>query len=126
MPDGVFTSPPYVGQIDYHEQHRYAYELFGIRRRDELEIGPKSKGKTEEAQKQYIEDISRVFRNLQIYFRPSALIFIVANDKLSLYPEIAEKSGLKILEAYERPVSNRTERDKRPYSENIFKMTYAA
>ena len=29
--DGVFTSPPYVGQIDYHEQHRYAYELFGHR-----------------------------------------------------------------------------------------------
>jgi len=28
--DGVFTSPPYVGQIDYHEQHAYAYELFDI------------------------------------------------------------------------------------------------
>ena len=26
-PDGVFTSPPYPGLIDYHEQHRYAYEL---------------------------------------------------------------------------------------------------
>jgi len=124
MPDGVFTSPPYVGQIDYHEQHRYAYELLGITRRDELEIGPKSKGKTEEAKKQYAGDISRVFRNLKMYFRPSALIFIVANDKFSLYPEIAEKSGLKILEVYERPVSNRTERDKRPYSENIFKMAY--
>ena len=37
---GVFTSPPYVGQIDYHEQHAYAYDLFGFERRDELEIGP--------------------------------------------------------------------------------------
>ncbi|HZT53165.1 MAG TPA: DNA methyltransferase, partial [Gaiellaceae bacterium] len=25
--DGVLTSPPYPGLIDYHEQHRYAYEL---------------------------------------------------------------------------------------------------
>jgi hypothetical protein len=43
--DGVFTSPPYVGQIDYHEQHRYAYELFGIERRDGLEIGPKTRAR---------------------------------------------------------------------------------
>ena len=26
----VFTSPPYIGLIDYHEQHKYAYELLGI------------------------------------------------------------------------------------------------
>ncbi|MBI4127887.1 MAG: site-specific DNA-methyltransferase, partial [Parcubacteria group bacterium] len=35
--NGIFTSPPYVGQIDYHEQHAYAYDLFGFERRDELE-----------------------------------------------------------------------------------------
>ena len=42
--DGIFTSPPYVGQIDYHDQHIYAYELFGFSRKDELEIGPKKRG----------------------------------------------------------------------------------
>jgi hypothetical protein len=42
--DGVFTSPPYVGMIDYHEQHRYAYELFNLPRFDELEIGSARKG----------------------------------------------------------------------------------
>jgi hypothetical protein len=26
----VLTSPPYPGLIDYHEQHRYAYELLGL------------------------------------------------------------------------------------------------
>jgi hypothetical protein len=36
---GIFTSPPYVGLIDYHEQHAYAYDLFGFKRNDELEIG---------------------------------------------------------------------------------------
>src|SRR5262249_60027900 len=28
--DGILTSPPYPGLIDYHEQHRYAYELLGL------------------------------------------------------------------------------------------------
>ena len=30
---GIITSPPYPGLIDYHEQHRYAYELLGLRDR---------------------------------------------------------------------------------------------
>ena len=29
-PDGVITSPPYPGLIDYHEQHRYSYELLRL------------------------------------------------------------------------------------------------
>lgn len=37
---GIFSSPPYVGLIDYHEQHAYAYELFRFNRNDQLEIGP--------------------------------------------------------------------------------------
>lgn len=30
---GIFSSPPYVGLIDYHEQHAYAYDLFGFERK---------------------------------------------------------------------------------------------
>jgi hypothetical protein len=37
--DGVVTSPPYPGLIDYHEQHRYAYELLGLDDQRELEVG---------------------------------------------------------------------------------------
>ena len=37
--DLVLTSPPYPGLIDYHEQHAYAFELLGLERRDEAEIG---------------------------------------------------------------------------------------
>jgi len=40
----VITSPPYIGLIDYHEQHRYAYELFGLPTNEDLEIGPASNG----------------------------------------------------------------------------------
>ena len=42
---GIFSSPPYVGLIDYHEQHAYAYDLFGFKRNDELEIVRYSKDK---------------------------------------------------------------------------------
>jgi len=41
-PDGVITSPPYPGLIDYHEQHRYAYELLGLEDRSTVEIGASS------------------------------------------------------------------------------------
>ena len=37
--DGILTSPPYPGLIDYHEQHRYAYELLELDDRREREIG---------------------------------------------------------------------------------------
>ena len=49
-------------------------------------------------------------------------IFLVANDKYNLYPDIAEKAGMKIVNKYKRPVLNRTERDKGAYSEIIFHL----
>jgi hypothetical protein len=49
-------------------------------------------------------------------------VFLVANDKYNLYPEIAEKSGMKIVNQFKRPVLNRTERDRNPYSEIIFHL----
>jgi len=120
--DGIFTSPPYVGQIDYHEQHAYAYELFNIKREDNKEIGPLYKGRGEQAKKEYVDGISAVLINSKQFLKNDANIFIVANDKLNLYPVIAEKSGMIIVDKFKRPVLNRTEKDKSPYAETIFHM----
>jgi DNA modification methylase len=120
--DGIFTSPPYVGQIDYHDQHIYAYELLSISRNDQLEIGPKRSGKGRQAQQQYIEDIAAVFRNTLPVLRDNAKIFVVANDRLKLYPEIARRTGLKIIEEFHRAVTKRTEQGNDPYQETIFMM----
>lgn len=120
--DGIFTSPPYVGQIDYHEQHAYAYDLFGYKRKDELEIGPLYKGQGLEAKQSYIKGISDVLVNCKKYLKKDANIFLVANDKFKLYPQIALLSGMKIINHFKRPVLNRTERDKSPYSEIIFHL----
>lgn len=117
---GIFTSPPYVGQIDYHEQHAYAYDLFDFERKDELEIGPLYKGRGVDARNSYIEGIAHVLLNAKPYLADDYDVFLVANDKHNLYPTIAEKSGMKIVNQYKRPVLNRTERDKNPYSEIIF------
>jgi len=119
---GIFSSPPYVGQIDYHEQHAYAYDLFGFERKDELEIGPLYKGQGMEAKRTYVEGISQVLINSRKFFTADFDVFLVANDKWNLYPEIAEKAGMKIVNQYKRPVLNRTERDKNPYSEIIFHL----
>jgi hypothetical protein len=119
---GIFTSPPYVGQIDYHEQHAYAYDLFGFERRDELEIGPLYKGQGIEARTSYVKGISDVLLNCRKFLAKDFDVLLVANDKYNLYPTIAEKSGMQIVNQFKRPVLNRTERDKSPYAEIIFHL----
>lgn len=119
---GIFSSPPYVGLIDYHEQHAYAYDLFGFERNDELEIGPLYKGQSKEARDSYVKDITDVLINCKKYLSNDFDVFLVANDKYNLYPLIADKSGLQIVEQFKRPVLNRTEKDKGAYSEIIFHL----
>lgn len=119
---GIFSSPPYVGLIDYHEQHAYAYDLFGFKRKDELEIGPLFKGQGREAKQSYIKGLSDVLNNCKKYLIDDYDIFLVANDKYNMYFTIAENAGMKIINQYKRPVLNRTEKDKSAYSEIIFHL----
>ncbi len=117
---GIFSSPPYLGLIDYHEQHAYSYDLFGFKRQDELEIGSLVKGHGREAKNSYVQGISDVLKNCKRFFVDNYDVFLVANDKYNLYQQIADHSGMKIINRYKRPVLNRTEKDKGAYSEIIF------
>lgn len=119
---GIFTSPPYVGLIDYHEQHAYSYELFSFERRDDQEIGPLFSGSGVEARRSYSESLTKVLLNCKKYLSDDFEVFVVVNDKYNLYPKIAKDAGMKIIETYKRPVLNRTEKDKAAYSECIFRM----
>ena len=119
---GIFSSPPYVGLINYHEQHAYAYDLFGFKRNDDFEIGPLFRGQGKEARASYVEGISNVLNNCKKYLADNYDVFLVANDKYNLYPQIAGNSGMRIINQYKRPVLNRTEKDKSAYSEIIFHM----
>jgi len=117
---GIFSSPPYVGLIDYHEQHAYAYDLFHFNRNDELEIGPLYKGQGRAARESYQEGIISVLKNSKQFLAEGYHVFLVANDKYNLYPQIAESSGMKIVNQYKRPVLNRVEKGRGAYSEIIF------
>lgn len=89
----------------------------------ELEIGPLSKGQSEEQRMSYVKGIAEVLLNCKTYLQDNYDVFLVANDKFNLYPKIAEFSGMKIINEFKRPVLCRVEKDREtPYSESIFHL----
>ena len=118
--DLVLTSPPYVGIIDYHEQHRYAYELLGLPWRAEEEIGPAYKHSSKKAQKTYIEEIAAVFANLKPSLKRDATIVVIVNDRHALYDGLPSELGFTLEERLERHVNRRTGIRKNDFYESIF------
>ena len=114
--DGVVTSPPYPGLIDYHEQHRYAYELLGLEEWRELELG---KGTSRAALAAYVDGIAAVLANVRGSLRRGAPVVIVINDRRDLYPEILERAGLRLEERYRRHVNRRTGRRAGEFFEDV-------
>ena len=117
--DAVLTSPPYPGLIDYHEQHRYAYELLGLDDRRERELGAAAGGTARGAIEDYVSGISAVLRRCAASLRPGAPVLVVVNDRRDLYGEILERSGLRLVERLERHVNRRTGRRAGEYFESI-------
>lgn len=119
---GIFSSPPYVGLINYHEQHAYAYDIFNFQRKDDLEIGSKTNGVSKMAQQNYTQNIAKALINTKPFLKKDYNVFLVANDKFNLYPQIAKLAQMRIVNRYERPVLNRSEKDKNAYNESIFHL----
>jgi DNA modification methylase len=117
--DCVVTSPPYPGLIDYHEQHRYAYELLGLDDRRELEVGPAAAGTSKAALAAYADGIVAVLTNVRGALTPGAAIAIVVNDRRDLYPDILDRAGLRLHERLRRHVNRRTGRRAGEFFEDI-------
>jgi len=117
--DAVLTSPPYPGLIDYHEQHRYAYELLGLDDRRSLELGAAATGTSRAAIAAYADGIVDVLTNVAGALAPEAPVAIVVNDRRGLYPEILERAGLQLEERLVRHVNRRTGRRAGEYFEEI-------
>src|SRR6187551_675082 len=117
--DGVITSPPYPGLIDYHEQHRYAYELLGLDDRPERELGAAARGTSKAAIEEYVTGIAAVLARSKAALRRGAPVCIVVNDRRALYPEILKRAGLRLDERLERHVNRRTGRRAGEYFESI-------
>ena len=115
----VITSPPYVGLIDYHEQHRYAYELLGLPWREESEIGRASKGSSKRAQAEYVEGIAETFLNVRRSLKSGGRMVVIVNDKRDLYDEIRERVGMRLEARVERHVNRRTGRRAGAFFESV-------
>lgn len=70
--DGIVTSPPHPGLIDYHEQHRHAYELLELDDRPELELGATAAGTSQPALEDYRRGIAADLANASPTPRPDA------------------------------------------------------
>ena len=117
--DAILTSPPYPGLIDYHEQHRYAYELLGLDDRRDRELGAAARGTSKRALDEYVAGISGVLRRHTEALAPDAPVIVVVNDRRGLYPGILSRSGLRLVDRLERHVNRRTGRRSGEYFESI-------
>jgi hypothetical protein len=107
----VVTSPPYPGLIDYHEQHVYAFELLGLERRDDEEIGRGTAG--------YCDAVSEILARARDALAPGGRIVIVVNDRRGLYEGILADAGLRLEERTARHVNRRTGRRNGEYYEDV-------
>jgi DNA modification methylase len=117
--DAVVTSPPYPGLIDYHAQHRYAYELLGLDDLREREIGAAARGTSKAALAAYSEGIIGVLAACRSALKPRGRVVIVVNDRRDLYPEILAGAGLALEQRYQRHVNRRTGRRAGEYFEDV-------
>jgi hypothetical protein len=116
---GIITSPPYPGLIDYHEQHRYAYELLGLDDRRSTELGRAELGTGRRASEAYIDGMVAVFANSRQFLPDDAPVIIVVNDSRDLYPLILGRAGLSIEERLTRHVNRRTGRRAGEFFEDV-------
>jgi len=117
--DAIVTSPPYPGLIDYHEQHRYAYELLSLADRRESEIGAAAHGTARAAVSDYVDGVAGALAACSGVLRLGGRVVIVVNDRRTLYPEILARAGLVLEQRYQRHVNRRTGRRAGEYFEDV-------
>ena len=117
--DAVITSPPYPGLIDYHEQHRYAYELLELDDLRERELGAAASGTSRAALDAYVAGVAESLARAAGSLTPCAPVLVVVNDRRDLYAEILERAGLRLEARLRRHVNRRTGRRAGEYFEDV-------
>lgn len=117
---GVITSPPYVGLIDYHDQHAYSYHLFSLPKNSVNEIGSPKNGASPKAKEVYKRDIAEVFRRSLSAMPSGRHLIVVAHDRAKIYDEIAIALKVKVEAVINRHVNRRTGRRGGAFFESVF------
>lgn len=74
-------------------------------------------------EKTQLKGVAEVFKNSKRFLTEDYNVFVVANDKFNMYPTIADIAGMQIVNQHQRPVLNRTEKNRESaYSESIFHL----
>ena len=118
--NGVVTSPPYVGLIDYHEQHAYGYHLLDLNDKRECEIGAAVNGSSIKAKEIYKKDIAEVFIHALEAIPRGGRMIVIAGDRTNLYDDIAELVGIETEAIVKRHVNRRTGRRANEFYESVF------
>ena len=118
--DGVITSPPYVGLIDYHEQHAYGYHLLNLDDNRDCEIGAAVNGSSIKAKEDYKKDIAEVFIRVLKAIPRGGRIIVIAGDRANLYDDIAKLVGIETEAIVKRHVNRRTGRRANEFYESVF------
>jgi len=118
--DGVITSPPYVGLIDYHKQHAYSYHLLGLEDNRHDEIGPAANGSSKKTKQEYQQDIAQVLSRALASMPPGGFMIVVAGDRSNLYDEIARLIDVEVEAIVQRHVNRRTGRRASEFHESVF------
>ena len=116
---GVITSPPYPGLIDYHEQHRYAYELLGLADHRAEELGAAAKGNSRSVIQEYCDGMVDVLSNARNQLQGDGPVIIVVNDSKGLYSAILDRAGLRLDDRVTRHVNRRTGRRAGEFYEDV-------
>jgi hypothetical protein len=109
-----------VGLIDYHEQHRYAYELLGLPVKSEDELGAAFKGSSQTAKEVYKRGITEVFTHAGEYMKRGGRLVIIVHDRDNLYGDIAAQCGFEVEDTVGRHVNRRTGRRSHEFFEEVF------
>ena len=118
--DGVVTSPPYPGLIDYHEQHRYAYELLGLDERRESRARTAGAGRRPARRSRPTSRASPpCSRTRESGSRPAPRCASSSTTGATSTPKILRRAGLRLDDRLERHVNRRTGRRAGEYFESV-------
>ena len=104
----MITSPPYPGLIDYHEQHRYAYELLGLARHSDDELGRPANGLSRAAIEAYVEGVADVLANARRALCRAPVVRRRERPRASSIPRSFAEPGSGSRTRLERHVNRRT------------------
>lgn len=113
--DLIITSPPYYNVLNYHEDNLYAFEILGLSKNEETEIGARKTLET--SIEEYRINIKDAFLNLSRNIKPGTAVIVVVCDRAGIFD--ANEFGFEEKGRLRREVDRRSGKRKNVYFEDV-------